>query len=426
MGDCFDQPPDGNIQEVAGVPCDEPHDTEVYAKFDMEGGDDAPYPGDAAVQRCADDGTWATQPCPAATPRCKDGQCGCVAVRGEACRCGGQVQCDGSCNVPVCGGACTDGRCCPGDPRCPALASDRRPDLNAYVLRAIEQLAQRYGGLGYLAGTAFTHDLDYAQPAQIKAGPKPPGTMCVAAVSEVVITALALYASEANDRSVFTRLPAESWQRGRPTDIRAYMFVYDDVDSNGSADAFTHFGIGDHRPFEALLPGDFIGLNRTNRSGHAVVFLGYLDAAGAPIATYDAARVVGFKYFSAQGSGAGSGLGYRWAFFEGKCPSAPIAGKPRDCGIVRSADQRYLNTGYLWHPSQWTAEVAKRSLTVRLEERHTFRLLSRALARPATALDVQRLAPAERARLATGVRVELARDLPDVTRVRFDGKTTDG
>ena len=53
VGDCFDQPPDGNIEEVAGVPCDEPHDTEVYAKFDMEGGDDAPYPGDAAVQTCA-------------------------------------------------------------------------------------------------------------------------------------------------------------------------------------------------------------------------------------------------------------------------------------------------------------------------------------------------------------------------------------
>ena len=55
VGDCFDQPPDGNIEEVAAVPCDEPHDTEVYAKFDMEGGDDAPYPGDAAVQTASED-----------------------------------------------------------------------------------------------------------------------------------------------------------------------------------------------------------------------------------------------------------------------------------------------------------------------------------------------------------------------------------
>ncbi len=55
VGDCFDQPPDGNISEVAGVPCADPHDTEVYAKFDMEGGDDAPYPGDAAVRTASEE-----------------------------------------------------------------------------------------------------------------------------------------------------------------------------------------------------------------------------------------------------------------------------------------------------------------------------------------------------------------------------------
>lgn len=55
VGDCFDQPPDGNIAEVAAVPCDQAHDLEVYAKFDMEGGDDAPYPGDAAVQTASED-----------------------------------------------------------------------------------------------------------------------------------------------------------------------------------------------------------------------------------------------------------------------------------------------------------------------------------------------------------------------------------
>ncbi len=55
VGDCFDQPPDGNITEVAAVPCDQAHDLEVFAKFDMEGGDDAPYPGDAAVQTASED-----------------------------------------------------------------------------------------------------------------------------------------------------------------------------------------------------------------------------------------------------------------------------------------------------------------------------------------------------------------------------------
>ena len=54
-GDCFDQPPDGNIAEVAAVPCAEPHDNEVFAKFDMDGGDDAPYPGDEAVQAASEE-----------------------------------------------------------------------------------------------------------------------------------------------------------------------------------------------------------------------------------------------------------------------------------------------------------------------------------------------------------------------------------
>lgn len=50
VGDCFNQPPDGTITEVAGVPCEQAHDNEVYATFDIEGGSDAPFPGDAAIQ----------------------------------------------------------------------------------------------------------------------------------------------------------------------------------------------------------------------------------------------------------------------------------------------------------------------------------------------------------------------------------------
>jgi hypothetical protein len=55
VGDCFNQPPSGDISEVAGVPCTDAHDNEVFATFDMEGGDDAAYPGDAAVQTASED-----------------------------------------------------------------------------------------------------------------------------------------------------------------------------------------------------------------------------------------------------------------------------------------------------------------------------------------------------------------------------------
>lgn len=57
VGDCFDQPPDGDISQVAAVPCTDPHDDEVYATFDIEGGDDAPFPGAATIstesEKCA-------------------------------------------------------------------------------------------------------------------------------------------------------------------------------------------------------------------------------------------------------------------------------------------------------------------------------------------------------------------------------------
>ena len=52
VGDCFDDPPDvqgdgdGSVEAVAAVPCDEPHDNQVYHKFDLPDGD---FPGEDAT-----------------------------------------------------------------------------------------------------------------------------------------------------------------------------------------------------------------------------------------------------------------------------------------------------------------------------------------------------------------------------------------
>ena len=54
-GDCFTDPPTGDLQQVEAVPCTEPHTNEVYALFDAEGGEDAPFPGDAEIQSQAED-----------------------------------------------------------------------------------------------------------------------------------------------------------------------------------------------------------------------------------------------------------------------------------------------------------------------------------------------------------------------------------
>ncbi|MCB9373566.1 MAG: septum formation family protein [Microthrixaceae bacterium] len=51
VGDCFDVSGSGNISDVEGFDCDQPHDNEVFAVFDIAGGPDAPFPGTPAVEQ---------------------------------------------------------------------------------------------------------------------------------------------------------------------------------------------------------------------------------------------------------------------------------------------------------------------------------------------------------------------------------------
>ena len=55
VGDCFDQvqPGDGTVESVVSVDCDQPHDHEVYAVYDL---DDDAWPGAEAVRDEAEDG----------------------------------------------------------------------------------------------------------------------------------------------------------------------------------------------------------------------------------------------------------------------------------------------------------------------------------------------------------------------------------
>lgn len=53
QGDCFDDPADlsAQVDTVRAVPCNEPHDNEIYLAFDLS---DGPYPGANAVDEEAD------------------------------------------------------------------------------------------------------------------------------------------------------------------------------------------------------------------------------------------------------------------------------------------------------------------------------------------------------------------------------------
>lgn len=236
--------------------------------------------------------------------------------------------------------------------------SRRETTFNKYILLSVEKIARERAGLGYNINSYFTQSpgLVYGNDRYVRAN-RPPLTMCVAAVSEVIIEALNIYGAQTGDVTPFQRLPMRSWNSGAVTDIRAWIFCFDTVKSNGTADALAKFGIGRKLPFEELLPGDFINLNRTNGSGHATVFLGFINADYEDEEQYSS-RVVGFKYFSAQGKGKpDAGFAYRWAFFSPNCP--PVnPNKPRDCNIEFSHNQAMLNSGRMHSPSSWTIESA--------------------------------------------------------------------
>ncbi len=56
VGDCLNEASGEVVSEVPVVPCDQPHDEEVFFDFELEGTD---YPGDDAVQTQANDGCLA-------------------------------------------------------------------------------------------------------------------------------------------------------------------------------------------------------------------------------------------------------------------------------------------------------------------------------------------------------------------------------
>lgn len=252
----------------------------------------------------------------------------------------------------------------------PACVEGESCYFNEYILMAVEYLYTNYGLLGYSINSALTHDIEYGDYGTIYQIGDDEKTMCVAAALEVMLTAMQIYADETGDITVYDFLPISSWQRLGENDFRGHVWVSHEYNSYGSADALRNFGMGEIVPFESLLPGSFININRTTGSGHAVVFIAFIDVDGNEYETYpDDATIIGFKYFSSQGGydyGEG-GLDYRYAIFsdfhtEDFCQqyplscddsNIPIMPYKRDINIIYSLNQHYLNTGMMFHPVTW-------------------------------------------------------------------------
>ena len=58
-GDCFLNPESTDVSDVEQTPCDEPHDAEVFAVYDLAFDRDADFPGASQVQSAAQEGCQA-------------------------------------------------------------------------------------------------------------------------------------------------------------------------------------------------------------------------------------------------------------------------------------------------------------------------------------------------------------------------------
>jgi hypothetical protein len=248
-----------------------------------------------------------------------------------------------------------------------ASANAQANSFNPYILKSVQMIYSARKGGGYASGEALTKDLSYGPTAQCCVNgvphPKPPAgnpndhkSMCVAGVHEVIVEAINMYAQDhKNDPASLAKLPSiDFWNKATALDIKPYLYLYTGFQSSGTADALTRFKLGVEVPFKQLTPGSFINLNRTNGSGHAVVFMSFIDQNGNEVPTYGS-NVKGFRDFSVQGENSGdAGFTFRWAYFTPFCP-ATNPQRPRDCGVIMSDSQKLLNTGYMSDPSQWPA-----------------------------------------------------------------------
>jgi len=227
--------------------------------------------------------------------------------------------------------------------------------FNKYVLKAVDYLYDEYRLRGF-GSAILTHDIRYGKYGTIfrTGGDR---TMSVAAMMEVILTAMQIYETDTEDSTVWDYLPKHSWEGLGVNDIKAHIWVNHELMAHGTADALRHFNMGENIPFRELAPGSFVNFYRRNGSGHAVVFLSHIDESGEPLEDWNE-NAVGFRYFSAQGGyevGTG-GLDYRHAIFatdDYEANGYPAMPYRRDIGVIYSTNQKEFNTGILWHPHRW-------------------------------------------------------------------------
>ena len=224
--------------------------------------------------------------------------------------------------------------------------------FNDYMLKAVNYLEKNWARRGHNISGVYTHDLSYGSYGTVTKSSYAPQTMCVAAVAEIILVAMDIYAQETGDTSVWDHLPLNSWTSLNDSAIKAHIWVNYALNAGGTGDAVTAFGMGMNVPFKELRPGSVANINR-EKTGHAVVFLSFLDKNCQEVQTYND-NVIGFKYYSSQGNETNGGFDYRYLHFYDTSFARNCPGSTDVAKYAKPEDQVILNTGMIYHPKHWT------------------------------------------------------------------------
>lgn len=206
-----------------------------------------------------------------------------------------------------------------------------------YILETIELLIKEDSNLGYGDGQ-HTRSLYYN--GDLIFAVKDRTSHCVGITMQTLVMAMNKYYADTQDSRVWN-MPS-SWLKWEP--FKHCWYVDSAIKCYGARDALVKYGLGEKvDDFSKLKPADFVNYDRTNGTGHSVIFLNYLYDDGTSGIEYKS-NAIGFKYFSSQGST--NGAGYKNAFFEGFC-SDKFTNK--DCGIIKSS----LVMGRVWEPANF-------------------------------------------------------------------------
>ncbi|MFJ3483248.1 hypothetical protein ACIPL1_07660 [Pseudomonas sp. NPDC090202] len=228
-------------------------------------------------------------------------------------------------------------------------------DYNEKIMTTVKWIEKNKSGLGYNLGSRYTEDLKYGDYTFRSTGGT--STMCVAAIFEILIRSIT-DAKDAEGRLVSSAiLKGQVLNGSKALNIAPYAFQYASLTtipeykrkfSAGIGDAFVLFGMGKYVNFQRAKSGDFVYFNRTSGTGHAVIFINYLDSQGK--ITKNANESIGFRYFSAQKNGT-NGMGYRDAFF-GSCPKVDTD-YVKDCSLIKSDSRAIFAISRLDDPKEW-------------------------------------------------------------------------